>query len=41
VESVARLRARLDDYAVGSKVTLDILRQGRPLKIGATLQAEN
>ena len=41
VESVARLRARLDDHAVGSKVTLDILRQGRPLKVTVTLQAEN
>jgi S1-C subfamily serine protease len=40
VDSVARLRARLDDYPVGSRVTLDVWRQGRTLKLPVTLQAE-
>jgi len=40
VESVARLDSRLDDFAVGATVTLDVWRQGRKLQLGATLQAE-
>jgi S1-C subfamily serine protease len=41
VESVARLGARLDDYPVGTRVTLDLLRQGKPLKLAIALQAED
>jgi S1-C subfamily serine protease len=40
VDSVAKLRARLDDFPVGSRVTLDVWRQGRTVKLTATLQAE-
>lgn len=40
VESVARLRARLDDFAIGQRVTLDVWRQGRTIKVTTTLQAE-
>jgi S1-C subfamily serine protease len=41
VESVARLRARLDDYPVGTRVTLDLLRKGKPVKLAIALQAED
>jgi len=40
VESVAHLNSRLDDFPVGSRVTLDVWRQGKTIKAAATLQAE-
>ncbi len=40
VDSVARLNSRLDDFAVGTRVTLDVWREGKTLKVTATLQAE-
>ncbi|HTQ36991.1 MAG TPA: trypsin-like peptidase domain-containing protein [Steroidobacteraceae bacterium] len=40
VESVAHLDSRLDDFAVGATVTLDVWRQGKKLKVSAKLQAE-
>jgi S1-C subfamily serine protease len=40
VDSVAKLNSRLDDFPVGTRVMLDVWRQGRTLKIAATLQAE-
>jgi len=40
VDSVALLDSRLDDFAVGARVTLDVWRQGRTIRVEATLQAE-
>jgi S1-C subfamily serine protease len=40
VDSVARLNSRLDDFPVGGRVTLDVWRQGKKIKVTATLQAE-
>jgi S1-C subfamily serine protease len=40
VDSVARLDSRLDDFPVGGTVKLDVWRQGRTLRLEATLQAE-
>jgi S1-C subfamily serine protease len=40
VESVARLRARLDDFPVGRRVTLDVWRQGRTVRLQVALEAE-
>jgi S1-C subfamily serine protease len=40
VDSVARLNSRLDDFPVGSRVTLEVWRQGRKISVAATLQAE-
>ena len=40
VDSVARLDARLDDFAVGGRVTLEVWRQGKTRRVEATLQAE-
>jgi S1-C subfamily serine protease len=40
VDSVARLESRRDDFPVGGRVTLDVWRQGKKLKLEATLQAE-
>jgi S1-C subfamily serine protease len=39
VDSVARLSSRLDDYDVGSAVTLTVLRDGGRVEIRARLQA--
>ncbi len=38
VDSVARFLARLDDYQVGDTVTLDILRDGKSIKVPVTLE---
>jgi len=40
VDSVARLDSRLDDFPVGSKVKLEVWRQGKTLQVEATLEAE-
>jgi S1-C subfamily serine protease len=40
VESVARLYSRLDDFPVGSRVILDVWRQGKTVKVAVTLQAQ-
>ena len=40
VDSVARLESRLDDFPVGSRVTLDVWRMGRKLQVTVALQAE-
>jgi S1-C subfamily serine protease len=40
VDSVARLNSRLDDFPVGTRVTLDVWRQGKTLKVAVTLQTE-
>jgi S1-C subfamily serine protease len=40
VDSVARLDSRLDDFPVGSEVTLDVWRGGRTVQVRAALQAE-
>jgi len=38
VDSVSRFLARLDDYQVGDTVTLDILRDGKSIKVPVTLE---
>jgi S1-C subfamily serine protease len=38
VDSVARLLARLDDYQPGNTVALDVWRDGRQIRLNATLQ---
>ncbi len=40
VDSVARLHSRLDDFAVGTRVTLQVWRQGKSVQVPVTLQAE-
>jgi S1-C subfamily serine protease len=41
VDSVARLLARLDDFAVGDVVQIGLLRGGQRHTVTVTLQAEN
>lgn len=40
IDSVARLNSKLDDFPVGSQVTLDIWRQGKTRRVTVTLEAE-
>jgi S1-C subfamily serine protease len=39
VDSLARLAARLDDFGVGDRVAVTVLRQGRVVDLVLTLQA--
>lgn len=39
IESVSKLVARLDDFKVGEKIRLTVLRQGKNVEIHVTLQA--
>jgi len=39
VASVAKLLARLDDFAAGDKVRLTVLREGRRVNVEVTLAA--
>ncbi|MGC1816537.1 MAG: hypothetical protein WA900_02635 [Casimicrobiaceae bacterium] len=39
VTSVSRLRARLDDFSAGERVSVGLLRDGRHVTVEATLAA--
>ena len=41
VESVRQLALMLDEFSVGDKVSLSVLRKGQPLVLEARLQAGN
>jgi S1-C subfamily serine protease len=41
VDSVGWLLARLDDFKVGDTVTLEVLRDGKPIKVPVTLESAN